>query len=79
MLNPPVDNVLLITLEVVPKLSSLLGDIREEAETLHANHMNMCRFNGPNDPNYLKVGGELESICRLVQTKERVKYSLGKI
>jgi len=48
--------------KVVPDYSSLLGDQRERAETIQANHMDMCRFTGFDDPNYLKVAGELRSI-----------------
>jgi len=50
--------------KVVPSYSSLLGDHREEAETMQANHMEMCRFTGLEDPNYRKVAGELRSIYR---------------
>jgi hypothetical protein len=39
-----------------------LGDARECAETLDANHMEMCRFTSAQDPNYRKIGGELHDI-----------------
>ncbi|OCL01768.1 hypothetical protein AOQ84DRAFT_425923 [Glonium stellatum] len=48
--------------KVVPDYSSLIGDQREHAETIEANHMGMCRFSGADDPNYHKVAGELRSI-----------------
>lgn len=48
--------------KVVPDISSLIGDERERAETLQANHLEMCRFSGSDDPNYLKVVGELRSM-----------------
>lgn len=48
--------------KVVPHYSSLIGDYREEAETLQANHMEMCRYSGTDDENYRKVAGELHSI-----------------
>lgn len=48
--------------KVVPDYSSLIGDHREHAETIQANHLEMCRFSGPDDPNYRKIGGELRSI-----------------
>jgi hypothetical protein len=48
--------------KVVPDYSSLLGDHRERAETLQANHMEMCRFSREDDPNYRKVAGEIRSI-----------------
>lgn len=48
--------------KVVPHYSSLIGDYREYAETLQANHMEMCRYSGIDDENYRKVAGELHSI-----------------
>ncbi|KAL6805248.1 hypothetical protein J3E68DRAFT_441739 [Trichoderma sp. SZMC 28012] len=48
--------------KVVPDHSSLIGDSRERAETLQANHMEMCRYAGKDDPNYHKVAGELRSM-----------------
>ncbi|ETS81262.1 hypothetical protein PFICI_06264 [Pestalotiopsis fici W106-1] len=53
--------------KVVPDYSSLLGDQREQAESIQANHMEMCRFTGRNDPNYRKVAGELRSIYVSIQ------------
>ncbi|KAI1130301.1 hypothetical protein F5Y10DRAFT_263195 [Nemania abortiva] len=44
---------------VVPDFSSCLGDPRERAETLHADHRAMCRFSSADCPNYRKVSGEL--------------------
>ncbi|KAL7915400.1 hypothetical protein GGI35DRAFT_466844 [Trichoderma velutinum] len=52
--------------KVVPDYSSLIGDYREHAETLQANHKDMCRYSGPDDPNYRKVAGELHSRCRSI-------------
>jgi len=52
--------------KVVPDFSSSLGDSRENAETLQANHMDMCRFVGPQDQNCRKVVGELKSIYAVV-------------
>lgn len=48
--------------KVVPDFSSLLGDVRERAETIQANHMEMCRFTGFDDPNYQRLCGEITSI-----------------
>jgi ankyrin repeat protein len=48
--------------KVVPDYSSAIGDVREHAETIEANHMEMCRFAGIEDPNYRKVSGEIKSI-----------------
>ena len=48
--------------KVVPDYSSLLGDAREQAETLQADHRSMCRFSGAGDPNYARVSGEIRSI-----------------
>ena len=48
--------------KVVPDYSSLIGDARERAETIQANHMDMCRFTGRDDPNYSKLSGEVRLI-----------------
>ncbi|CAG9982457.1 unnamed protein product [Clonostachys byssicola] len=50
--------------KVVPDHSSLIGDVRERAETLQANHKDMSRYSGLEDPNYRKVGGELGFLYR---------------
>ncbi|RSL42825.1 hypothetical protein CEP53_011995 [Fusarium sp. AF-6] len=54
--------------KVVPDTSSLIGDPREHAETLQANHMEMSRFSGREDPNFVKVVGELRSVYLAVLT-----------
>ncbi|KAK5661230.1 hypothetical protein OQA88_11123 [Cercophora sp. LCS_1] len=62
-------NVGILAEKVVPDYSSLLGDERERAETIQANHREMCRFSGPDDPNYTKVSGELLSVYKSIQAK----------
>ncbi|KAJ4139704.1 hypothetical protein NW768_001047 [Fusarium equiseti] len=47
--------------KVVPSYSSLIGNHRENAETLQADHVDMCRYSGSHDPNYRKVVGEIRS------------------
>ncbi|KAK0758881.1 hypothetical protein N5P37_008367 [Trichoderma harzianum] len=61
---------------VVPSYSSLIGDYREQAETLQANHIEMCRYSGPDDANYRKVGGELHSIYRSIARLKKTDISL---
>jgi hypothetical protein len=51
-----------LTSQVVPDASAIIGISREEAETLQANHMDMCRFSGRDDPNYRKVASELRDM-----------------
>ncbi|CAG2000295.1 unnamed protein product [Fusarium graminearum] len=53
--------------KVVPHESSLIGDPREEAETLQANHLQMSRFSGAEDPNYIKVSGELRRFYTAIE------------
>ena len=48
--------------KVVPDYSSVIGDAREHAESIHANHMEMCRFTSPDDPNYQQLSGEIKSV-----------------
>ncbi|EHK50985.1 hypothetical protein TRIATDRAFT_181516, partial [Trichoderma atroviride IMI 206040] len=45
--------------KIVPDYSSSIGDHGEHSETLQANHQQMCRYSGTDDPNYRKVAGEL--------------------
>ncbi|KAK4206609.1 hypothetical protein QBC37DRAFT_121152 [Rhypophila decipiens] len=59
-------NIGLLSNKVVPDYSSSLGDPRERVETLQANHRDMCRFTGAQDPNYRKVAGELRQIYQAV-------------
>jgi hypothetical protein len=56
-----------LTTKIVPDYSSTLGDHRERAETLQANHNELCRFSGDKDPNYRKVAGEFRSIYSSIQ------------
>ncbi|KAG4259265.1 hypothetical protein FPRO03_12941 [Fusarium proliferatum] len=62
--------------KVVPEYSSLLGNHREHAETLQADHLEMCRYSGKDDPNYRKVAGEIRSTYLLVTTTNKLE-SLG--
>jgi len=48
--------------KVVPDYSSSLGDEREHAETIQANHRDLCRFTGRDDPGFRKVSGVLQAI-----------------
>ncbi|KAK5656044.1 hypothetical protein OQA88_5183 [Cercophora sp. LCS_1] len=57
--------------KVVPDYSSSLGDKREHAETIQANHRDMCRFTGPDDPGYRKVSGELKSVYEVIEYEEK--------
>lgn len=59
--------------KVVPDYSSLIGDHREYAETLQANHLEMCRYSGRDDPNYHKVAGELHMIYRSIERCNRIE------
>ncbi|KAL9112920.1 MAG: hypothetical protein Q9227_002784 [Pyrenula ochraceoflavens] len=67
-------NLGLLNEKIVPNFSSLLGDPREHAETLQANHMDMCRFLDRQDPNYRKVSGELRSYYRSISNKVQMLH-----
>lgn len=56
--------------KVVPHDSSLIGDPREHAETLQANHMEMSRFRNANDPNFVKVAGEIKEIYTAIEREQ---------
>jgi len=66
--------------KVVPDHSSLIGDARERAETIQADHRDMCRFTGPGDPNYAKLSGELVAVYEsLVSLTEQKVHDNGHI
>ena len=49
----------------------MLGDARENAETLVGNHMDIGRVTGSEDPNYDSIVGELKRMYRsIVEMKE---------
>lgn len=50
--------------KVVPDTSSTLDDPREHAETIQANHMDMCKYSSRHDPGYQKVGLELARLAK---------------
>lgn len=56
--------------KVVPHDSSLIGDSREHAETLQANHMEMSRFSSSQDPNFVKVAGEIVDIYTAIEREQ---------
>lgn len=59
-------------IQVVEPYSSKLDYVGERAETIDANHVNMCRFRGPEDNGYIKFKQALENHINsiLSQTKE---------
>ncbi|KAK8062107.1 hypothetical protein PG997_014204 [Apiospora hydei] len=62
--------------KVVDDVSSSLGDDREQAEVLNANHRDVCRYSGRRDPNLVKILAELSDICSFslpVPTHPRTK------
>ncbi|KAI1619596.1 hypothetical protein EDD37DRAFT_200318 [Exophiala viscosa] len=70
-------NVGLLNEKVVPKQSSSLGDPRERAETIEANHMNMCRFYGADDPRYNQLRGELKNLVEEISATTRAVVQQG--
>ncbi|KAG4273203.1 hypothetical protein FPRO04_09809 [Fusarium proliferatum] len=56
--------------KVVPHDSSLIGDSREHAETLQANHIEMSRFSSSQDPNFVKVAGEIVDIYTAIEREQ---------
>lgn len=49
--------------QVVPDYSSTMGDAAEHTETLEGNHTEIFRIRHPNDPNYVKLSGQLKIMC----------------
>ncbi|KAL3593178.1 hypothetical protein FPOAC2_07472 [Fusarium poae] len=64
--------------KVVPDSSSIIGDPREHAETLQANHFGICRFRSGTDPNYIKVSGEIRDIYSRIETAQTQCHDLVK-
>jgi protein SERAC1 len=62
--------------KVVLDGSSLLGDPREHAESIAANHMDMVRFSGFSDTGYVKVKGELLLIIQTVKMYQQSQNDL---
>ncbi|RKL31542.1 hypothetical protein BFJ72_g10946 [Fusarium proliferatum] len=60
--------------KVVPHDSSLIGDPREHAETLQANHTEMSRFRDATDPNFLKVAGEIKEIYTAIEREQMPRH-----
>ncbi|KAM7201995.1 nacht and ankyrin domain protein [Rhypophila sp. PSN 637] len=48
--------------KVVSHMSSTLDDPREHAETISANHMDICRFKNREDPGYRKISVEIKAV-----------------
>ena len=53
--------------KVVPDTSSTLDDPKEHAETISANHMNMCRFDSEHDAGYRKISHEIRTMILLAK------------
>ncbi|KAK4649956.1 hypothetical protein QC762_703660 [Podospora pseudocomata] len=68
-------NLGLLNGKIVPDTSSLLDDPREHAEVIHADHRNMTKFSGRDDPNYLKVLGEIQRGINSASVKSNLNIS----
>ncbi|KAI1423348.1 hypothetical protein F5Y12DRAFT_798577 [Xylaria sp. FL1777] len=64
--------------KVVEDFSSAL-DVGEQKETIVANHINMCRFNGEDDDGYVKVKGALELAISEISSIPREDNNLEKL
>lgn len=49
----------------------MLGDAEEHVETLEGNHTEICRMRYPGDPNYIKLSGQLKTMCDNIQLAQR--------
>jgi hypothetical protein len=49
--------------------SSTLDDSQEHAETISANHMNMCKFSTLSDPGYRKISAEIKIMYRNISSQ----------
>ena len=56
--------------KVVPDQSSSFDSRKYGTDTIHANHMNMCRLDGKDDDGYEKFSGVLEKYIGQIRTEE---------
>ncbi|KUI52743.1 Vegetative incompatibility protein HET-E-1 [Cytospora mali] len=64
-----------IRVMVVEKDSSVLGYPGEVSKALVADHHGICKYEGPQDPNYISVRNVLKSLVTKVIAKESAKSS----
>ena len=57
--------------KVVPDQSSSFDSRKHGRDTIHANHMNMCRLNGKDDDGYEKFSGVLENYIGQIRTEKK--------
>ena len=48
--------------QVVPGESAIIGDPRENRETIHGDHSSMVKFSSKDDPGYKKVLNSIEML-----------------
>lgn len=58
---------------VVEKDSSVLGYPGEVSKALNADHHNVCKYDGPQDPNYITVRNVLKSLVSKIISKNNAK------
>ena len=63
-------NISTYTFKVVPDQSSSFDSRKNGSDTIHANHMNMCRLNGKDDDGYEKFSGVLEKYIGQIRTEK---------
>ena len=56
--------------KVVPNDSSSLDSRKYGNDTIHANHMNMCRFNAKDDDGYEKFRGALAKFIEEIRSEQ---------
>ncbi|KAI9162747.1 ATPase [Paramyrothecium foliicola] len=61
-------NISLLGDKVVPEYSSTLDDPREHAESISANHMDMCKFNSMKNVGYSKVASEIRLMLSTIRS-----------
>ena len=56
--------------KVVPDQSSSFDSRKHGSDTIHANHMNMCRLNAKDGDGYEKFSGVLEKYIGQIRTEK---------
>lgn len=62
---------------VLGKDSSVLGYPGEISKALNADHHSVCKFDGPQDPNYITVRNVLKSMMTKIIARDNAKDTTG--
>ena len=65
-----VTSFLILMHQVVSRESAILGDARENRDSIHADHVGMSKFSTTSDPGYKKIVHAMEVLLEGIQDSE---------